>query len=49
MSEKQGWTSEEDRLLKQVYDSGQAGKWSEVAKILQEEYGIKGRTSKQCK
>lgn len=49
MAERRPWTEEEDRLLKHVFESTKLTKWSHIARILQEDYGVKGRNGKQCK
>jgi hypothetical protein len=49
MAEKRPWTEEEDRLLKFVFDASKLTKWSQIARRLQEEFGVKGRNGKQCK
>lgn len=49
MTEKRPWSEEEDRLLKFVFDTSKLTKWSQIARRLQEEFGVKGKNGKQCK
>ena len=48
MAEKKEWSVEEDRMLKYVFETSNLTKWSCIARKLQE-YGIKGRSGRQCK
>ena len=49
MCERRPWTEDEDKILKQIFETNKLTKWSHVARKLLEEYGIKGRNGKQCK
>jgi hypothetical protein len=49
MTEKRPWTDEEDRQLKNIYETSKLTKWSHIARRLQEDHGVKGRNGKQCK
>lgn len=42
------WSEEEDRALKQLYETTQVNKWSLIAEKL-EQFGFGGRTGKQCR
>ena len=46
---RKAWTQEEDKILKFLRDEQNEIKWSVIAKTMQEEYGIVGRTGKQCR
>ena len=49
MTEKRPWTEEEDAHLKHVYMTSGLVKWSQIARKLQEDFGVKGRNGKQCR
>jgi len=49
MNDKRAWTEHEDRMLKKVVEDNKFIKWTQIARILSEEYEIKGRNGKQCK
>jgi hypothetical protein len=49
MNEKRPWTEHEDRTLKKIVEENKFTKWTQIARILSEEYAIKGRNGKQCK
>lgn len=40
------WTEEEDEILKEIVESSEPQKWSYIVKVLEERYGISGRTPK---
>lgn len=43
------WTEEEDRALKQLYESMRVNKWSLIAEQMETVFGFGGRTGKQCR
>jgi len=43
------WTEGEDKILRLLKEERQEKKWSFIAKKMDEEFGIKGRTGKQCR
>ena len=40
---------QEDDILKKVYEVEGVKNWSQIAKIMSQEYNIYGRTGKQCR
>lgn len=49
MNEKLLWTEHEDHMLKMIVEDKKITKWPQIARILSEQYAIKGRNGKQCK
>lgn len=49
MNEKRSWTEQEDHILKKLVEDTKFTKWTHIARIMSEDYGIKGRNGKQCK
>ena len=47
--ERKVWTSDEDVILKNIVTAGKSQKWSEIAKVMDVEHNIQGRTGKQCR
>jgi AraC-like DNA-binding protein len=49
MAEKRPWSEEEDEILKHVFETSGLTKWSHIARKMQAEHGITGRSGKQCR
>jgi hypothetical protein len=49
MTERKSWTEEEDSILKMLKEDEGIKKWSDISKIMDNKYNIKGRTGKQCR
>ena len=49
MPERKAWTPEEDNILKILREEEMIAKWSAIAKKMAEDYGMPGRTGKQCR
>jgi len=47
--EKKNWTGPQDNILRHLRETRQVKKWSEVARILAEEYQIRGFNGKDCR
>lgn len=43
------WTQEEDRVLRLFKEERGEKKWSLIARKMQQEFEIEGRTGKQCR
>lgn len=42
-------STQEDRILKALVEERNLNKWALIARIMGEEFGIPGRTGKQCR
>lgn len=49
MPDRKMWNAEEDRVLRLLREDRREKKWSVIARIMETEFGIKGRTGKQCR
>ena len=49
MPERKVWSAEEDKILIFLKEEKGIAKWSLIAKTMDEEYKIYGRTGKQCR
>ena len=49
MPMKKIWSQEEDTLLKKLYEENNVKNWSEVARKMATEYGLKRKSAKQCR
>lgn len=49
MPERKAWSKEEDRILRVLKEERGEKKWSTIAKLMQTEFGVSGRTGKQCR
>lgn len=49
MRERKTWTGEEDKILKYLKVERGESKWSVIAKTMDKEFGVKGKTGKQCR
>jgi myb proto-oncogene protein len=41
--------TQEDSILKDLYENKQVKRWSEIARIMECEFHIRGRNGKQCR
>jgi hypothetical protein len=49
MQSRVSWTEYEDNILRYLKEEKGEKKWSTIAKKLEEEFSIRGRTGKQCR
>ena len=49
MRERKVWSEREDAILKELKESRGLKKWSEIARIMEEEFGLRERNGKQCR
>ena len=49
MAERKIWTQEEDRVLLEIIQVRKIKKWSAIARCMETEYNLFGRTGKQCR
>lgn len=49
MPERKAWSKEEDRILRALKEERGEKKWSTIARLMQSEFGVSGRTGKQCR
>jgi hypothetical protein len=49
MRERKVWNEEEDRILRYLKVEKGEKKWSAIARKMEEDFNIKGRTGKQCR
>jgi hypothetical protein len=49
MKERKNWTEAEDLALKRLREDENISKWSEIARIMEIQFGIKERNQKQCR
>jgi hypothetical protein len=49
MPERKMWSEEEDRVLRLLREERREKKWSMIARCMEGEFGIAGRTGKQCR
>lgn len=47
--ERRPWSAEEDQILKDLFEKVKLNKWSLIARRMEEEYQMGGRTGKQCR
>ena len=48
-AKRKHWTAEEDEAIRAVASKKSSCKWSELAAIIARDFGITGRTAKQCR
>lgn len=49
MPERKVWTEEEDKVLKLLKEERGEHKWARIARVMEQEFGLFGRTGKQCR
>ena len=49
MPERKMWTENEDKVLKFLKEERGEKKWSVIARKMFSEFGIEGKTGKQCR
>lgn len=49
MSERKVWGEREDKILKYLREERGERKWATIARILEQEFDIPGRSGKQCR
>lgn len=49
MPDRKMWTEQEDRVLRFLREDRGQQKWSHIARTMDLEFGIGGRTGKQCR
>ena len=49
MPERKVWTEEEGRVLRVLREERGVKKWADMPAIMASEFGIEGRTAKQCR
>ena len=49
MGQRRAWLPQEDSALKALKEQRKISKWSQIAVLLEAEYGIYGRNGKQCR
>jgi hypothetical protein len=47
--ERRPWSAEEDQILKDLFEKVKLNKWSLIARRMEEEYQMGGRSGKQCR
>lgn len=48
-AKRKHWTQHEDAAIRHIVFTVTECKWTEIARILEEEFGVLGRSSKQCR
>lgn len=49
MPERKVWSEEEDKILRLLREARGEKKWATIARLMEMEFGITGRTGKQCR
>jgi hypothetical protein len=49
MPERKVWSEEEDKILRHLREERREKKWASIARIMEQEFKIQGRTGKQCR
>lgn len=49
MPERKVWSQEEDRILRYLREEKGEKKWANIARLMDREFGVSGRTGKQCR
>jgi hypothetical protein len=49
MPERKPWSEREDDILRLLKEERGVKKWSEIARQMETEFGVKNRTGKQCR
>lgn len=49
MPERKPWSEREDQILRVLKEQRGVKKWSEIARLMESEFGVRQRTGKQCR